>query len=198
ITSGIIDTDRLPEASTTAKGIVQLNNTTNSTSTTQAATANAVRLANENASSRVAKSGDTMTGDLWFTGGTRHTGTSDNNAFAIRTNNTNRIYITSGGNVGIGTTSPSTRLHVAGDVRWTGSLTDGIVPWARLSDHPKINTGSGLSGGGALSGDVNISVSFGGNGTATTVARSDHNHDGRYLMISPTGSQTIFYHTATS
>lgn len=36
---------RTQDATTSAKGVVQLNNTTNSTSTTQAATANAVKLA---------------------------------------------------------------------------------------------------------------------------------------------------------
>lgn len=42
----------LPTASTTISGIVQLNNTVSSTSTTLAATANAVKLANDNANSR--------------------------------------------------------------------------------------------------------------------------------------------------
>lgn len=43
----------LPDASTTQPGIVQLNNTVTSTSTTQAATANAVKMANDNANTRV-------------------------------------------------------------------------------------------------------------------------------------------------
>lgn len=43
ITSGTISTARLPGASTSSAGIVRLNNSTSSTSTTQAATANAVR-----------------------------------------------------------------------------------------------------------------------------------------------------------
>jgi phage-related tail fiber protein len=57
-------------------------------------------------------------------------------------------------------------------------ITDG-VPIGR-----KINVGAGLTGGGDLSSDRTISVSFGGNGSATTVARSDHNHDGTYVKKS--------------
>ncbi len=45
ITSGTISTGRLPSASTSAQGIVQLNDSTSSTSITTAATANAVQLA---------------------------------------------------------------------------------------------------------------------------------------------------------
>lgn len=46
----------LPSASTSATGIVQLNNATNSTSTTQAATANAVKLAYDLANSKASSS----------------------------------------------------------------------------------------------------------------------------------------------
>jgi len=61
----------LPSASTSVSGIVQLNDTINSTSTTQAGTANAVKqaydlanTANTLASGKVSKTGDTMTGAL--------------------------------------------------------------------------------------------------------------------------------------
>jgi hypothetical protein len=40
--------------------------------------------------------------------------------------------------------------------------------------------GTGLTGGG-LFGDVTLGVSFGGTGAASTVSRSDHNHDATYV-----------------
>ena len=46
-----------------------------------------------------------------------------------------------------------------------------------------IIAGSGLTGGGTLAASRTLSVSFGGNGSATTVARSDHNHDATYLKL---------------
>lgn len=64
IISGIFSTARLPIASTTTIGIVQLDNTVTNTSTVLAATANAVKLANDNANSRVSISGGTISGTL--------------------------------------------------------------------------------------------------------------------------------------
>lgn len=64
IASGVINAARLPDASTAAQGVVQLSSSVASTSTTLAATASAVKSANDNANNRVAKSGDTMTGTL--------------------------------------------------------------------------------------------------------------------------------------
>ncbi|HCT6443245.1 TPA: phage tail protein [Enterobacter hormaechei] len=53
-----------PDATTGAKGFVQLSSATNSDSETLAATPKAVKAANDNASARVARSGDNMTGPL--------------------------------------------------------------------------------------------------------------------------------------
>jgi|RhiMetdeSRZDD1v2_1073273.scaffolds.fasta_scaffold21397_4 hypothetical protein len=51
-------------------------------------------------------------------------GTLDENALLFKTNATERIRLTSNGNVGIGTTTPTswTKLDVAGDVRTEGSM----------------------------------------------------------------------------
>jgi len=53
ITSGTVAVARLPAASVTAAGVVQLNNAVNSTSVVQAATANAVKLAYDLASGKL-------------------------------------------------------------------------------------------------------------------------------------------------
>lgn len=44
--------------------------------------------------------------------------------------------IVNSGNVGIGTMSPGYKLDVAGDVRWTGTLQGGSVPWTTLTSFP--------------------------------------------------------------
>ena len=55
---------------------------------------------------------------LWMDGGndfssTAVLGTKTNNSLQFRTNNVDRMIITNTGNVGIGTTSPVTKLHIA-------------------------------------------------------------------------------------
>ncbi|MCS7226973.1 MAG: hypothetical protein NZ821_08285, partial [Gloeomargarita sp. SKYB31] len=51
---------------------------------------------------------------------TNFLGTTDGQPLVIRTNNTERLRITQTGDVGIGTTTPSARLHVAGSSRVDG------------------------------------------------------------------------------
>jgi hypothetical protein len=59
-----------------------------------------------------------LTGNTGTNASTNFIGTTDNEAFKIRTNNSVRLTINSSGKVGIGTTSPQDKFHVNG----TGSL----------------------------------------------------------------------------
>jgi hypothetical protein len=63
----------------------------------------------------------TNVGFLQFTGGTAYLSNMANGSFQFRTNNTTKMLITSSGNVGIGTTSPSEKLEInpndGGDTR---------------------------------------------------------------------------------
>ena len=46
------------------------------------------------------------------------------------------VFVGPTGNVGFGVPTPVQKLDIAGDVRWSGSLIAGGVPWARLIDFP--------------------------------------------------------------
>jgi hypothetical protein len=70
-------------------------------------------------------------------------------------------------------------------LKWNGSA------WAPAADETGaggagditgVYGGAGLTGG-AASGEVTLTVNFGGNGSAATAAHSDHNHDGSYWRL---------------
>ena len=66
--------------------------------------------------------------------------------FSIQTNNTSKIYITSAGNVGVGTTSPQAALHVAGAFNSTAPTGNGVLMGFYSSSHGYIQL-NGPSGG---------------------------------------------------
>tara|TARA_Y100001938_G_scaffold141109_1_gene210381 strand:- start:466 stop:3552 length:3087 start_codon:yes stop_codon:yes gene_type:complete len=66
-------------------------------------------------------------------------GTESNHDLRIRTNNTDKVSITSGGNVGIGTTSPNEKLTISGNINITG--TGGYLRW-NSGDIAIVNAGS--------------------------------------------------------
>ncbi|MCS7074417.1 MAG: hypothetical protein NZ108_08120, partial [Bacteroidia bacterium] len=72
-------------------------------------------------------------GDDWRLDGNtngvlRYIGTNDNFDFPIRTNGTERMRVTAGGNVGIATTTPSVRLHVASGDLWANRTIRATAP----------------------------------------------------------------------
>jgi len=85
-------------------------------------------------------------------------GTNTNHPFFIRTNNTNRFWIDSSGNVGIGTVSPTAKLEVAGNI--------------------KIQDGSSVLSTGAsdmIWGNTNAQVLIGGTGSTSRLLANSNN-----------------------
>ncbi|MDD3630980.1 MAG: hypothetical protein PHF55_08165 [Bacteroidales bacterium] len=63
-----------------------------------------------------------LSGNVGTTPGTNFIGTTDAKDLVFKTNSAEIMRITSGGNVGIGTTSTSYKLDISGDTRTTGKF----------------------------------------------------------------------------
>lgn len=89
----------------------------------------------------------------------------------------------------------NTVWHAGNDGAGSGldaDMIDGVQLSGLVQTSRTVSAGSGLTGGGALSSNITLSVNFGGTGSATTVARSDHNHDGTYARLSSTNTFTDY------
>lgn len=136
----------------------------------------------------------TLTGNVGTNPATNFVGTTDAQDFVVRTNNTEKMRVESGGDVGIGTNNPNHTLHVVGDVRFEGDFinqeitgvhnatiqnipfTNGvIVPINNTTTSITIQDGNGVNNSGVLiTGFARV---FGGslNGTNSSM--------GGYFMI---------------
>jgi hypothetical protein len=90
-----------------------------------------------------------ITGNLGTVAGTNFIGTIDAVDFVTKTNNTENMRVTSAGNVGIGTTTPGSKLDVKGTIRLSGSASGyvGLQPAAAAgSTTYTLPTADGTSG----------------------------------------------------
>ena len=113
-------------------------------------------------------------------GANRSLGNTDNYALSLITNDLERLHITNGGNIGIGTTAPGTTLEVIGDtwvegnlavgndsvdrqIAFNGTIGDGVLKMYSYGDF-------------ALGSDagVNVRISSGNNFTVQTYDGSFH------------------------
>lgn len=96
-------------------------------------------------------------------------GTTDNQALAFRTFNTERMRVGNAGNVGIGTTAPQDRLHVVGNIR----MVDGNQAAGRLLVSDANGRGTWTDANSIASGTLNDAYNFGGPGAGRTIAAND-------------------------
>lgn len=81
---------------------------------------------------------------------------------------------------------------------------DGVQLSGLVQTSRSISTGTGLTGGGDLSANRTLSVNFAGTGSASTVARSDHNHTIAGASITdvaittPSANQLLAYDTTAA
>ena len=111
-------------------------------------------------------------------------GTFSNHDLRLITNNTSRLTITSGGNVGIGTSTPTARLDVSGSIQTTstsshiyvnryGAITDvnyiGITNDRAAFGYNGSTANTAIHGGSGKGIEFNVNSSVFGSGTAAVI-----------------------------
>ena len=122
-------------------------------------------------------------------------GTDTNHALTLRTNDTERVRVDTSGNVGIGTTSPGAKLHVAGSTRLgANDATDAVL-----------EIGAGATGnrnafidlvGDTTYSDYGLRVQRDNSG-ANTTSRLLHRGTGDFRLIAQEAAQLEFWTSNT-
>lgn len=102
-----------------------------------------------------------LTGDLGTTTASNFIGTKDAVDFITRTNNTEKVRVTSSGNMGIGTPTPVAKLDVAAGVTTTNSVVNATGSINDYLQYNVQNTSTGIQAQSGYSATAD-------NGTATT------------------------------
>ncbi|MBB6217505.1 hypothetical protein HNQ80_003626 [Anaerosolibacter carboniphilus] len=168
-------------ASTTGKGHVQLNNTVTSTSTTQAATANAVKTAYDLANEKISKTGDNINRNL--TGWANAVNNDENNYVNKRifgaTNNNNGLFI-----IGDGTTNARRFGIQSGHSSTAYASATGILELNPFGGEVRINGNQALHKGNESS----INAGSVGGYTATQLLAATNNDGSFTPMPYPTAN----------
>jgi hypothetical protein len=120
-------------------------------------------------------------------------GTAGANPTALRTNNTERMRITSGGNVGIGTTTPTNILSLSGSASQTFWMERN--PTANTAGNSLTVEASGAASGGTNLNGGNLTLSSGtstGSGTSNILFQTANAGSSGTTDSSPATAMTIF------
>jgi hypothetical protein len=115
-------------------------------------------------------------------------GTVDNYALSLRTNNTDRIFITNDGKVGIGTVSPLATCHVNSDIFINGALATKITT---ITANTTLNNTYHIILANASSGAITITLPSAPNCTGRQYIIKKIDSSTNAVIIMPQSGQTI-------